>query len=316
MFSFLCKTLLRYHGRDAYFCNHNKFQDLVCPVFVKHIATNSKKQSFTVSYLINSCGLSPESASRASEKVQFETSLKPNLVLTCFKKNGFSETQISDLIKKCPTMLLYSPEKILSPKLEFFHSIGFASADLAKIICCYPRILQSSLKNRLIPCFIYLSDLLQSTEKTVTVVKRYPAIIYHDLQNLLPPTVNYLRDTGVPEPKIIMFLYNWPMTLIYYPGLKEAVDFKFDLYKRCGWFEEEILTAYRKHPWCMMKSENKIMAVMDFFVKKMGWEPSAIAERSILFSLSMEKRIIPRASFLQYLLAKGLLENKVLSATP
>ncbi|KAJ0035664.1 hypothetical protein Pint_24567 [Pistacia integerrima] len=348
MFNFVCRTLLRNHGRDTYLLslNLNKIQDFVCPVFVKYIATKSKEQSFTVSYLINSCGLSPESALRASKKVQFETSKRPDLVLTRFKNNGFSETQISHLIRKCPQLLLYNPEKTLLPKLEFFHSKGFSNPDLAKIVCWRPRILESSLKNRIIPSFTYLSNLLQSTEKTITVVKRFPSIICHDLQNCLPPRVNYLLDKGVPEPKVLMFLYNWPEVLVSYSRLKEAVDLvkkmginplrsqfviaiyimllmqksewdkKFDFYKMCGWSEEQILTAYRKYPWCMMTSENKIMAVMDFFVNKMGWETSAITEQPVLFSLSMEKRIIPRASVLQYLLTKGLLKNKLLSATP
>ncbi|XP_044500611.1 uncharacterized protein LOC123221770 [Mangifera indica] len=300
MFNCLCRALLHYRGRDAYFFNHNKFQDSVFPLSVKYIATNSKEQSFTVSYLVNSCGLSPESALRASKKVQFETSIKPDLLLTYFKNNGFSETQISDLIRRYPKLTLYNPEKTLSPKLEFFHSKGFSSPDLAKMICCYPRILESSLKNRIIPSFTYLINFLQSTEKTITVVKRYPAIIYCDLQKHLTPKVNYLLESGVPEPNIIMFLYNWPMALLHYPRLKGAVDFvkkmgfnplrslfivavstvlltqksewhkKFDVYKRWGWSEEEILTAFQKHPWCMMTSENKIMAVMDFFVNRMG----------------------------------------------
>ncbi|XP_031274408.1 uncharacterized protein LOC116132867 [Pistacia vera] len=97
---------------------------------------------------------------------------------------------------------------------------------------------------------------------------------------------------------------------------KSEWDKKVDVYKRLHWSEEEILAAFQKHPWCMMTSEDKIMAVMDIFVNKMDWEPSAIAQRPILFSLSLEKRIIPRASVLQYLLTKGLPKNKLLSATP
>lgn len=75
-------------------------------------------------------------------------------------------------------------------------------------------------------------------------------------------------------------------------------DNKFDIYKRWGWSEEEILTAFGKHPLCMMTSNNKIMAVMDFLVNNMGWEPCTIAQRPILFSFSMEKRIIRCASVL------------------
>lgn len=47
-------------------------------------------------------------------------------------------------------------------------------------------------------------------------------------------------------------------------------DNKFDIYKRWGWSEEEILTAFGKHPLCMMTSNNKIMAVMDFLCEQYG----------------------------------------------
>ncbi|XP_031274291.1 uncharacterized protein LOC116132764 [Pistacia vera] len=90
---------------------------------------------------------------------------------------------------------------------------------------------------------------------------------------------------------------------------KSHWDKKIDVYKRWGWSEEEILTTFRKNPWCMITSVDKIMGVMDHFVNKMGWEPSVILKQSILLSLSLEKRIIPRASVLQYLSSKGLLKN-------
>ncbi|XP_031258129.1 uncharacterized protein LOC116116174 isoform X2 [Pistacia vera] len=90
---------------------------------------------------------------------------------------------------------------------------------------------------------------------------------------------------------------------------KSYWDKKIDVYKRWGWSEEEILTTFRKNPWCMMTSVDKIMGVMDQLVNKMGWEPSVIMKQSILLSLSLEKRIIPRASVLQYLSSTGLLKN-------
>ena len=82
--------------------------------------TTSKQHPFTVTYLINSCGLSSESAISASEKVQFQSPERPDLVLALLRNYGFSRTQISNLIRKRPILLLYNPENILLPKLEFF----------------------------------------------------------------------------------------------------------------------------------------------------------------------------------------------------
>ncbi|MBA0570973.1 hypothetical protein Golob_004571, partial [Gossypium lobatum] len=49
---------------------------------------------------------------------------------------------------------------------------------------------------------------------------------------------------------------------------------QFDVYKKCGWSEEEILDALRNHPLVMATSEGRIKALMDFFVNAMGFKAS------------------------------------------
>ena len=61
---------------------------------------------------------------------------------------------------------------------------------------------------------------------------------------------------------------------------------------------------------CMKASKEKIMAVMDFLVNKMGLESSAIAKRPNVISLGMEKRFIPRGAVFHFLLSKGLIKRK------
>ena len=51
------------------------------------------------------------------------------------------------------------------------------------------------------------------------------------------------------------------------------------------------------------------MAKMDLFVNKMGKESSLIARRPLLLSYSLEKRLIPRYSVVQFLLSKGLINK-------
>lgn len=340
-FNCLFRNLLRSHGRypNLASLNPNNFHDFMCPIVVKYISSNSNEQSFTVSYLINTCRLSPESASTTSRKVQFETPEKPDLVVNFFKRNGFLETQISEIIRQRPRLLLCNPEKALSPKLEFFHSKGVSSPDRAKILSRFPPILQRSLENQIIPSFHYLCNLLQSSEKAITAIKRSPCILGDDLQNRVEPKVNYLRDIGVPESNIVRLLCNWPIIFLNYPSFENTVDLvkkmginpirsqfviaivtmlvvgksewdkKIDVYKRWGCSEEEILTSFRKHPWCMMISVDKIIALMDIFVNKMGWDPSVVVKHYNLLTLSLEKRLIPRAAVLQYLSCEGLLKN-------
>ncbi|XP_068304272.1 transcription termination factor MTERF15, mitochondrial-like [Pyrus communis] len=87
---------------------------------------------FTVSYLINSCGLSPKHALSAAKKVHFDTPEGPNSVLNLLEDHGFDKTHISHLVKKHPHLLLFNPEKTLLPKLEFLGSIGLSGTGLAE----------------------------------------------------------------------------------------------------------------------------------------------------------------------------------------
>ena len=69
----------------------------------------------------------------------------------------------------------------------------------------------------------------------------------------------------------------------------------------------DILLPFKKYPWCMTRSEGKITRVMDFFVNKMGCESSIISRRTLLISLNVEKRIVPRCAVYQVLVSKGLI---------
>lgn len=53
-----------------------------------------------------------------------------------------------------------------------------------------------------------------------------------------------------------------------------------------------------------------IMKKMDFLVREMSLEPACVIQRPNLLLLSLEKRVIPRGSVIQYLISKGLLGKK------
>ncbi|KAK9211865.1 hypothetical protein WN943_001243 [Citrus x changshan-huyou] len=60
----------------------------------------------------------------------------------------------------------------------------------------------------------------------------------------------------------------------------------------------------------MASSEDKIMAIMDYFVRKMGCKALFVAECPSLTTFSLEKkRIVPRGSVAQGLLSKVLIKN-------
>ncbi|XP_059630164.1 transcription termination factor MTERF8, chloroplastic-like [Cornus florida] len=307
---------------------------------LKSISTSTNQHSFTVDYLINSCGLTPQTAISASKKINFKTPDKPDSVLNFFMNHGFSKTQISTLIRKRPTLLLSDPNKTLLPKFDLFYSTGISTTDLAKTLSTNPTILTHSLENHIIPSYNLLKSFFHSTDKFMAAFKRYPDILGHNA--IIFPNIDVLRQHGVPESNIVFLLSTQPRAFIKKPDrFNEVVEdvkkigfnpskFQFvmavkalrsmskstwkrkmEVYEKWGLSEEETMLAFTRQPGCMMISEEKITAVLNFYVNTMGWESSIIVHRPELMSCSLGKRIIPRCSVLQVLLSKGLIKKPV-----
>ncbi|XVF62636.1 hypothetical protein PTKIN_Ptkin09bG0024200 [Pterospermum kingtungense] len=303
----------------------------------KPISKTANQHSKVVSYLINTCGLSPKSALSVSKKVDLETPEKPNLVLNVFKHHGFSQTQISKIIEKAPRVLLCKPYVTLVPKFEFFRSLGISGSDLTTLVSTSPGLLSLGLYSKILPNFNALVKLLKSKDKATAAIKRMPVIFYNNVEG----TVAALRVHGVPDANIAMLIQRWPKFTMSSPDeFNQTIEIvkkmgispvgthfiiaivavksngkvfwekKVNVYKSWGLSEEQVIAAFAKCPWCMIASEGKISALMDFFVNKMGREASDVAERPFLISYSLEKRFLPRASVVQFMLSKGLLEQK------
>ncbi|RZC76219.1 hypothetical protein C5167_000315 [Papaver somniferum] len=151
-----------------------------------------------------------------------------------------------------------------------------------------------------------------------------------------------LRSEGVPEANISKYLVRQPRVfigdadkfrkivektkdlgfdplnttfLVAIHGLASMTESnwrrKMDVYKRWGWSEDQILSAFRKNPRCMTVSEEKIMAVMSILVNEMGYDSSSAAECPLIFDCSLKERIIPRCSVIKILVSKGLIKEMI-----
>ncbi|KAK4255967.1 hypothetical protein QN277_008890 [Acacia crassicarpa] len=300
----------------------------------------SNGNSFTVSYLIDSCGFSPQEAEAASKRVSLETRDKPDLVIGFLKSHGFSQPQILRLIRIVPELLRYDPEKTFLPKIEFFKSRGISSSHIPRLICSSPNIMRRSLSKHLIPSFNFLRDLFQSDEKLIKSLQ-YSSVILLDPKTFVVPKMELLREAGVPQSNIIKYLQFFSRTLTCSPGrLKKAVeevkelgfdplkfqflvavhvcislkkstrDKKADVYKKWGCSDNDIVAAFRKFPVCMTLAEDQIDAKFEFLVNQLGCNPSNIIKYASVLGYSLKKRIVPRAAVLQVLLSKGLMKSE------
>ena len=111
-----------------------------------------------------------------------------------------------------------------------------------------------------------------------------------------------------------------PKTTLFFVALRAKInrkshwEKKINVYKKWGWSDEIIASAFLKYPWCMLASVEKIEAVMKFFVNDMGWESNVLAKHPMLVMVSLEKRVIPRAFVLKFLQSKGLIKDAKLAA--
>ncbi|KAL6500379.1 hypothetical protein OROHE_025745 [Orobanche hederae] len=335
MLAIFCRRRLRVSPKDCI------FKDLVKTFSSREssssVCENDSEKSFTVSYLMNSCGLSSKNAVSASKKVCFESPEKPDAVLKLLREYGFTDAHIPRIVAGFPSVLLACPNKILLPKLEFFRSIGVPLPVLARKLSLNPSVLTRSLENSLIPSYTYLKSLLQSDESVVRVFTQALRVFGRCSPGWISSNISMLRERGVPESSIVSLVVRHPGLLgISKEKLAECVDNavemgfdvskcafllaiqvfvdltestlkqKMEIYRRCGWSEPDIVVAFLRNPLCMKLSEKKITAIMDFLVSKLGCEPAAVAQCPVLLNLSLENRIKPRYLVASILNEKGL----------
>ncbi|XP_050870426.1 uncharacterized protein LOC127073322 isoform X1 [Lathyrus oleraceus] len=303
--------------------------------------SDSTQQSFTVSYLINSFGLSPQEALKASKRLRFTTPEKPNSVIAFFKTHGFSNPQIQSIVLKAPTLLSSNPTKTILPKFQFLASKGASPSDIAATVARSPHFLGSSLK-RIVPSFDLVRSFCPSDQKAITSIIVCPSSI-SDIR--MKPNLQFLLDSGVTPSSIYRLLCSRP-SVICSSDLRKAVeeikglgfdtskynfcvallakraisksqwDAKVDALKSWGCSEEVIFEAFKRQPNFMLRSPDKLNAVMRFWVEELGWDPSLLLAAPDLFGFSIEKRFIPRASVVKYLLSNGLMKKDASLVTP
>ncbi|VVA24021.1 PREDICTED: mRNAion termination factor [Prunus dulcis] len=174
------------------------------------VSGNDKLQekviSFTVSYLINSRGLSPKLALSASKSVQFDNREGPDSVLNVLRNHGFSDDHISQLVRKRPKLLSANAEKTVVPKLEFLSSVGLSGTGLFRVLYSNPNIiLKNSLERTIIPCYDIIKSLLLVDEKVALFLRSSYWVMTSKLINMVP-NISVLRALEVPQASISLWV--------------------------------------------------------------------------------------------------------------
>ncbi|XP_050378155.1 uncharacterized protein LOC126795348 [Argentina anserina] len=209
--------------------------------------------------------------------------------------------RIATLTMKLPALYTYDVYKL---KMEFLKSVGFSELDIARILFSEPYILSRNLENQIIPSVEILRRLLGSDEDVVIIVKKCYRILENSLDKVLEPDIDMLRGHGVSEsliPEIFLALRSAMSTTLW--------RHKWEILRSCGMSKDEIDSAFRLQPQCMITSAKKIQKMMHFFLNKVNFNTSYIRKNPNLLMSSFEKRVVPRCSVLQLLLYHGLIQE-------
>ncbi|CAJ2662108.1 unnamed protein product [Trifolium pratense] len=261
-----------------------------------HFCTNTSEDSttFAVSYLINNFGFSPQSASKlcSTYHLSFKTAQKPDSVITFFRTNGFSNSQLRDIIAKLPGLLSCNPSIRVLPKFQFLLSKGASNSDIVNLVTllCEHRVPHN------------ITILVENGVADSSIAKLLRRNSWVFLKCEMLNLVEELKNLGFNPSKTTFGVALEAKLTVNKTLWKEKVD----AFKKWGWSDEDAHEAFRKKPHCMLVSINKINSVMSFWVNQLGWDALALAKGPSVLSNSLEKSIIPRASVVQFLLKKGL----------
>ncbi|KAL2339064.1 hypothetical protein Fmac_013510 [Flemingia macrophylla] len=302
------------------------------PKLALKFTTSTDPHSFTVSYLITQCGFSPSSAAATARKLRIEARSKPDSVISFLSREGFSESQIRTIVQREHRILLCDPEKVISPKFRFLRSKGASTDQIVRVVTTGPRLLYRSLEKHLVPAFEFYRRFLLSDSQIITCLIRN-SCFFSDGRVAL--NTKLLLDQGVTRLSIAKLLRTWPSVLCscnLEHTVHELKQMGFDTsttpfivallakrtvnktkwarkvhaFTKWGWSEDDVVSAFKRQPYSMLNSSEKIHAVFSFWVHQFGGDPKALVKSPVIFQLSLQKRLLPRAAVLRFLASHGL----------
>ncbi|XP_020227813.1 uncharacterized protein LOC109809007 [Cajanus cajan] len=308
----------------------------------KFSSSTSEPHAFTVSYLITQCGFSPSSAAATACKLRLETPSKPDSVISFLERHGFSQSQIRSIIKREHRILLCDPHKVLSPKFRFLRSKGASAEQLVHVVTTGPRLLSRSLHKHIVPAYEFFRAFLLSDAQIIACLVRN-SCFFSD--GRVPLNTKMLLDNGATRSTIAKLLRMWPSILcscnlsdtileLKQMGFDSSTTTfsvallakrtvnkakwgeKVEAFRKWGWSEEDVVSAFKRQPYCMLNSPEKIHAVFSFWVDTFGGDSKDLVRYPIIFQLSLQKRLLPRAAVLHFLASQGLRKKGASLVTP
>ncbi|KAL3514033.1 hypothetical protein ACH5RR_026750 [Cinchona calisaya] len=291
---------------------------------------------FLADYLTNALGFSKEEAISTSNKVKRLKSVEKDfdLVVNFLENTGLNKSQIKSIVSVTPQVLLSKVDKTLKPKIQVLQEIGLFGSDLVKVVTNYRSFFVLGLENHLKHHVAYLRNVLGGDEKVALALKKYGMLLDYHAPERLASTVLLLKKIGFSNENVVRFIVRNPKrSLVIKPGWiedilervenelgiprestmfyygvealtsmsKSTVDMKFGILRSFGWSNEDVFKLVRNLPLTLNLSESKMRRALDYYMKELGYSPDYLASHPVFLTMSLERRVKPRAKVLEIL---------------
>ncbi|CAA7029825.1 unnamed protein product [Microthlaspi erraticum] len=255
-----------------------------------------KGKTFTVSYLVDSLGLTTKLAESISKKVTFEDKRNPDSVLKLLTSHGFTDSQISDIVTIYPQLLIADAEKSLAPKLHVLQSRrGATISELTEILTKAPKILGIKREKAISVYYDFVKDVIEADKSSKFETLCHSSLPQGNAQENKIRNISALRELGMPQKLLLSMLTSdsqlvcgkekfaeslkkvvemgfAPTSLKFVNALRLVYGFtdkttegKIEIYKRLGFSVEDVWTAFKKWPQLLIYSEVKILKSIEEF---------------------------------------------------
>jgi mTERF domain-containing protein len=289
----------------------------------------------TISYLI-SCGLSPAAASACKSRIR--STAKADAVRALLCSYGFTDADITDVVRRQTSILTFDPDRILRPKLDLFASLVVKPRKLANA----PRLLACSLDKHLLPCIQFLRGIIGVHSDVGSAICRAPRALQVDLDKRMRPVVDALRRLGLPDKSISKLVaINMTVLTISVDRITQIFDDvkvlglgvtdtgfvncislfcnlsretwlrKVALYQSFGVSEGDLQKAIKRQPTILGFSDESIKKKLRFFLDDLKFELSEVMERPVLIGFSLERTIIPKCAVISVLMRERKIDPNI-----
>ncbi|KAM7475723.1 hypothetical protein LguiB_022966 [Lonicera macranthoides] len=176
---------------------------------IVNTSNSTDSQSLTLSFLLNSCGLSLESANLASRKLQFDATAKADTVLKILRTHGLTLTHIKNLITSRPLVLLADPHKTLKPNFELLGKLGFGGTNIVKVLNRDPRILEADVHT----VVEFFRTYGFSDKQIASLTLKRPSLFMYNAQKCFKPKFEFFESLGFSREEIAQILSSEPYIL-------------------------------------------------------------------------------------------------------